>query len=107
MNTPLETEADHRHVGAQSTVQYGTGVLYAGAPRPGRRLTDSLQICVAFPPGQYLFRVRPWRPGSAMTSANCRLCDAELTETFVNLGMSPLCESYLGEDRLDAPEVYY
>ena len=25
----------------------------------------------------------------------CRLCDARLTRTFVDLGMSPLCESYL------------
>ncbi|HET6214049.1 MAG TPA: class I SAM-dependent methyltransferase [Micromonosporaceae bacterium] len=42
-----------------------------------------------------------------MTAATCRLCDAELTETFVDLGMSPLCESYLAADRLDAPETFY
>jgi SAM-dependent methyltransferase len=42
-----------------------------------------------------------------MTAANCRLCDAELTETFVDLGMSPLCESYLTADRLDGPETFY
>jgi 2-polyprenyl-3-methyl-5-hydroxy-6-metoxy-1,4-benzoquinol methylase len=42
-----------------------------------------------------------------MTAAICRLCDAELTETFVDLGMSPLCESYLSADRLDGPETFY
>ena len=31
----------------------------------------------------------------------CRLCGAELTRTFVDLGMSPLCESYLPAERLD------
>jgi len=43
-----------------------------------------------------------------MTSPReCRLCGAELTHTFVDLGMSPLCESYIPEDRLDEPEVFY
>jgi hypothetical protein len=37
----------------------------------------------------------------------CRLCGAELTHTFVDLGMSPLCESYLPADRLDDPETFY
>jgi SAM-dependent methyltransferase len=38
---------------------------------------------------------------------SCRLCGQPLTETFVDLGMSPLCESYLTADRLDAPETFY
>ena len=43
-----------------------------------------------------------------MTSRHgCRLCGAHLTETFVDLGMSPLCESYIPEDRLDEPEIFY
>jgi 2-polyprenyl-3-methyl-5-hydroxy-6-metoxy-1,4-benzoquinol methylase len=37
----------------------------------------------------------------------CRLCGAELTRTFVDLGMSPLCESYVDPSRLDAPETFY
>ena len=37
----------------------------------------------------------------------CRLCGAELTRTFVDLGMSPLCESYVPAERLDDPEVFY
>jgi SAM-dependent methyltransferase len=39
--------------------------------------------------------------------ADCRLCGAPLTETFVDLGMSPLCESYIPVDRLDAAETFY
>ncbi len=37
----------------------------------------------------------------------CRLCGAALTRTFVDLGMSPLCESYVSRDQLDQPEVFY
>jgi SAM-dependent methyltransferase len=37
----------------------------------------------------------------------CRLCAAPLTRTFVDLGMSPPCESYLRPDQLDDPETCY
>jgi SAM-dependent methyltransferase len=41
------------------------------------------------------------------TLHRCRLCGAELTHTFVDLGMSPLCESYVPADRLDEAEIFY
>lgn len=37
----------------------------------------------------------------------CRLCGADLVRSFVDLGMSPLCESYLAADKVDAPETFY
>ena len=37
----------------------------------------------------------------------CRICGAELTRTFVDLGMSPLCESYVAADRADDAETFY
>jgi len=37
----------------------------------------------------------------------CRLCGAELTRTFVDLGMSPLCESYVAANRADDAEPFY
>ena len=37
----------------------------------------------------------------------CRLCGENLTNTFVDLGMSPLCESYVPEERLDEAETFY
>jgi len=37
----------------------------------------------------------------------CRLCDADLDRTFVDLGSSPPCESYVAADQLDAPESFY
>ncbi len=40
-------------------------------------------------------------------SPMCRLCDAPLTHTFVDLGMSPLCESYISEEKLDEVEAFY
>jgi hypothetical protein len=42
-----------------------------------------------------------------MTSPRCRLCAAELTHTFVDLGMSPPCESYLTTEQLDSGETFY
>jgi hypothetical protein len=37
----------------------------------------------------------------------CRLCGAILTRSFVDLGMSPLCESYLPAEQIDEPEAFY
>jgi len=43
-----------------------------------------------------------------MSSAHaCRLCGEELSRTFVDLGMSPLCESYIPAGQLDEPETFY
>ena len=37
----------------------------------------------------------------------CRICGALLRHTFVDLGVSPLCESYLRRDQLDQMEAFY
>jgi len=37
----------------------------------------------------------------------CRFCGAGLEHTFVDLGMSPLCESYLSSDQLNQMEPFY
>jgi SAM-dependent methyltransferase len=37
----------------------------------------------------------------------CRLCGEPLRRTFVDLGMSPLCESYLPADHLNNMEPFY
>jgi hypothetical protein len=37
----------------------------------------------------------------------CRFCGAPLHHTFVDLGMSPLCESYLRQDQLNQLEAFY
>jgi hypothetical protein len=42
-----------------------------------------------------------------MDTIPCRLCGNTLTETFVDLGMSPLCESFLRADQIDARESFY
>jgi SAM-dependent methyltransferase len=41
------------------------------------------------------------------SSIACRLCSSSALETFVDLGMSPLCESFLGPGELDAEEPFY
>jgi SAM-dependent methyltransferase len=37
----------------------------------------------------------------------CRFCKSELRHTFVDLGMSPLCESYLRPEQLNDMEPFY
>jgi hypothetical protein len=37
----------------------------------------------------------------------CRFCQAKLNQTLVNLGMSPLCESYLASEQLNSMEPFY
>jgi SAM-dependent methyltransferase len=37
----------------------------------------------------------------------CRFCSESLHDTVVDLGMSPLCESYVSEERRDAMEPFY
>src|SRR5215218_205829 len=38
---------------------------------------------------------------------SCRFCAAPLRHTFVDLGMSPLCESYVSADHVNAVEAFY
>src|SRR4051794_24759634 len=38
---------------------------------------------------------------------SCRFCGASLRQTFVDLGMSPLCESYLQHEQLNGMEPFY
>ncbi len=39
--------------------------------------------------------------------ANCRFCGSTLQHTFVDLGMSPLCESYVKAENLNQMEPFY
>jgi SAM-dependent methyltransferase len=39
--------------------------------------------------------------------SQCRFCGETLRHTFVDLGMSPLCESYVPEERLNEVEPFY
>jgi SAM-dependent methyltransferase len=41
------------------------------------------------------------------TISACRFCQAPLKHTFVDLGMSPLCESYRTSDQLNQMEPFY
>jgi hypothetical protein len=42
-----------------------------------------------------------------MISFPCRFCGAPLTQRVVDLGMHPLCESYLPADQVDSMEPFY
>ncbi len=42
-----------------------------------------------------------------MSAPACRLCGTPLEHTFVDLGMSPPCETYLTADQIDQGETFY
>jgi SAM-dependent methyltransferase len=44
---------------------------------------------------------------SRTATGRCRFCGAALEHTFVNLGKSPLCESYLAAEQLNQMEPFY
>jgi SAM-dependent methyltransferase len=56
---------------------------------------------------QLLSTVIGERDASAPVTAACRHCGARLQQTFVDLGMSPLCESFLTRDQLNGMEPFY
>jgi SAM-dependent methyltransferase len=43
----------------------------------------------------------------ALSKHKCRLCNAALTATFVDLGMSPLCQTVPDADQIDQMEPYF
>ncbi len=47
------------------------------------------------------------RPSASSEAAGCRLCGAGLHFTLVDLGKSPLCETFLRADQLDRMEPFY
>jgi SAM-dependent methyltransferase len=51
--------------------------------------------------------IAPPRPPQSSGLRSCRFCGAELTKTFVDLGTSPLCESYPSAADLDHKETHY
>jgi C-methyltransferase C-terminal domain/Putative zinc binding domain/Methyltransferase domain len=64
----------------------------------GPRLTDA----VASPSASLATRA-PVRAGTFA----CRFCDAPLATTFVDLGMSPLCQTHIRPDQLHEMEPFY
>jgi hypothetical protein len=44
---------------------------------------------------------------SRTATGRCRFCHTQLEHTFVNLGKSPLCESYLAREALNEMEPFY
>ncbi len=47
------------------------------------------------------------KSSSATASPSCRLCGTKVQHSFVDLGMSPLCESFLKAGELDAMEPFF
>jgi 2-polyprenyl-3-methyl-5-hydroxy-6-metoxy-1,4-benzoquinol methylase len=49
----------------------------------------------------------PAEPQRKISTGRCRFCGASLRRTFVDLGMSPLCETYPSAVDFNRGEVYY
>lgn len=45
--------------------------------------------------------------GTTVNRGCCRFCGSTLKHTFVDLGMSPLCESYVSPEQLNQMEAFY
>ena len=46
-------------------------------------------------------------PEGVIPGASCRFCGTVLRNTFVDLGMSPLCQTHIEPHQLNHPEVFY
>ncbi|MBI4131056.1 MAG: methyltransferase domain-containing protein [Nitrosarchaeum sp.] len=42
-----------------------------------------------------------------MKTMHCRYCGSEVTQNFIDLGMSPLSNSYLNEEQINKKELFY
>src|SRR5258706_311858 len=42
-----------------------------------------------------------------MSNPKCRFCSQPLEHIFVDLGMSPLCQTHISADQLNAMEAFY
>jgi SAM-dependent methyltransferase len=51
--------------------------------------------------------MQPAETQRQLETQTCRFCGAGLRRTFVDLGMSPLCETYPSAAELNRPEMYY
>jgi hypothetical protein len=47
------------------------------------------------------------RESLSLNHSGCMFCGAPLQHTFVDLGMSPLCESYISAEKLNQMEPFY
>jgi SAM-dependent methyltransferase len=54
-----------------------------------------------------LSETMPATADEACTTSVCRLCGDPLTQTFIDLGLSPLANRYLTADQLEEPEPFY
>lgn len=66
-----------------------------------------MKLATAPPPRPQPAAAAPAPSASPPQEGTCRACAAPLRHTFVDLGMSPLCESYLRADQLNDMEPFY
>src|SRR4051812_6839634 len=94
----LRREASSRRV----SCAWGVTVVMPTGPRMAALYSRALRLRVSrlpYPSAELR--------GAIPSTPTCRLCGAALELTFVDLGASPLCESFLSADELDRMEPFY
>jgi hypothetical protein len=72
-------------------------------------VSERFQLSAAAPVSSLTAGPRRVREDAREASASCacRFCGAALRHTFVDLGMSPLCENYVSAEQLNQMEAFY
>ena len=76
----------------------------------GRRKRHAGAPIVAHAKGRSSQDIVRWRASAVLTELRtyqCRFCAEPLRQTFVDLGLSPLCETYIDAAHLKDPELLY
>ena len=52
-------------------------------------------------------KIKPANSGNQEFQGSCRFCGSSLDHTFVDLGMSPLCQTHIEPHQLNHMEPFY
>src|SRR5262249_18277429 len=69
-----------------------------------KNISNTMPITLESPHKEFVEEIEPT---PVATGPQCRFCATPLKHTFVDLGMSPLCESYVSQDHLNKTEAFY
>ncbi len=70
-------------------------------------MTDNLTPSMASTSTDTTFVALPSPTNEALTEHSCRFCGSQDLHSFVDLGMSPLCESFVKREDLNRLEAFY
>ena len=102
---PKRPGREHASMVRDRNVQAGPVLRQSTRTRDTRR-NDFIGLLSSVTSRQHA-QERVQEPSAGRGARNCRFCGAPLGLVMVDLGMSPLCESFLTADQLDQMEPFY